>query len=77
MTLIEGRWYFFDVKDASTFLTEHGEKPRAELAKAAAAKPAVAMTDRATLLAKLDERYILGEISEGKYEVLSRKLEGE
>ena len=35
------------------------------------------MTDRATLLAKLDERYIMGEISEEKYEELKRKLEGE
>ena len=34
------------------------------------------MTDRATLLAKLDERYILGEISEEKYEELKGKLEG-
>ena len=75
VTLIEGHWYFSDVKDASTFLTEHGARPRAEPAKAPA-KAAVAMTDKMMLLAKLDERYILGEISEEKYEELKRKLTG-
>jgi len=69
LTLIEGRWYFSDVKDASSFLTEHGARPKAEPKKAAAA-PAM---DKATILAKLEERLVLGEISEDTYKQLRKK----
>jgi hypothetical protein len=72
VTQVEGHWYYTDVKDASSFLTEHGAKPKAEAAKgreAAAAAP----VDRAALLAKLEERFILGEISEERYEELLKK----
>jgi uncharacterized membrane protein len=71
VTLIEGRWYFSDVKDASSFLTEHGARPKVEPKKAAAA-PAM---DKATILAKLEERLAMGEISEETYQNLRRKYE--
>jgi uncharacterized membrane protein len=71
VTLIEGRWYFSDVKDASSFLTEHGAKPKAEPKKAAAAPT----MDKATILAKLEERLAMGEISEETYKQLRRKYE--
>ena len=71
VTLIEGRWYFSDVKDASSFLTEHGAKPKAEPKKASA----VPTMDRATILAKLEERLAMGEISEDTYKQLRRKYE--
>jgi uncharacterized membrane protein len=70
VTLIEGRWYFSDVKDASSFLTEHGARPKAEPKKAA-----VPTMDRATILAKLEERLAMGEISEETYNQLRRKYE--
>ena len=34
------------------------------------------MTDKETLLAKLEERFILGEISEDTYRELKRKYDG-
>ena len=72
-TQIKGRWYYSDASDTSTFLTEHGAKPKAEPRRAAAAAPTM---DRAALLAKLEERLILGEISEETYRELKRKYEG-
>jgi hypothetical protein len=72
-TEIDGRWYYSDVKDTGTFLKEHGAKKRAEPSK----KEAVAITDKAALLAKLEERFILGEISEEAYTNLRRKYEDE
>jgi hypothetical protein len=76
-TLVKGKWYYSDPGDSSTFLKEHGAIPKAEPRKEAAA-PAVAPTvDRATLMAKLDERYIMGEISEQAYERLKRKYSEE
>jgi len=71
MTLIEGRWYFSDVKDASSFLTEHGAEPKAEPKRAAT----VPTLDKATILAKLEERLAMGEISEETYKQLRRKYE--
>jgi len=71
LTLIEGRWYYSDVKDASSFLTEHGARPKAEPKKAAAAPT----MDKATILAKLEERLALGEISEETYKQLRKKYE--
>jgi uncharacterized membrane protein len=72
VTLIEGRWYFSDVKDASSFLKEHGTRPKAGTKKAAA----VPSMDRTTILAKLEERLAMGEISEETYKQLRRKYEG-
>jgi hypothetical protein len=71
MTMIEGRWYFSDVKDASSFLTEHGAEPKAEPKRAAT----VPTLDKATILAKLEERLAMGEISEETYKQLRRKYE--
>jgi uncharacterized membrane protein len=72
LTLIGGRWYYSDVKDASSFLTEHGAKPKAETKNPTAAPT----MDRATILAKLEERLAMGEISEETYKQLRRKYEG-
>ena len=72
LTLIEGRWYFSDVKDASSFLTEHGARPKEGAKKPAAAAPTM---DRETILAKLEERLAMGEISEETYKQLRRKYE--
>ncbi len=74
VTRVEGRWYYSDVKDASSFLKEHGAKPRAAPTARAAAAPTA---DKATLLARLEERFVLGEISEASYRDLKRKLEAE
>jgi uncharacterized membrane protein len=70
LTLIGGRWYFSDVKDASSFLTEHGAKPKAEVKKTT-----VPTVDKATILAKLEERLAMGEISEETYNKLREKYE--
>jgi hypothetical protein len=68
-TKIYGRWYYSDAKDTGSFLKEHGAKP-----KAAAAKKSVDVTtDKEQLLAKLEERFILGEISEEAYNSLLEK----
>jgi hypothetical protein len=63
VTLIEGHWYYSDMDDPSSFLKEHGAKPKAE-AKASA---------KTDLLAKLEERFIMGEISEETYRELKEK----
>jgi hypothetical protein len=70
VTQIEGHWYYSDHEDTGTFLKEHGAKPKKEPTKA---KP---MTDREALLAKLEERFIMGEISEESYKELKRKFGG-
>jgi uncharacterized membrane protein len=81
VTAIGGRWYYSDPKDTSTFLKEHGARPKAEAKKAAPAAVVAASTapslDRVTLLAKLEERFIMGEISEKAYEALRKKYEVE
>ena len=69
---IGGRWYYCDPEDSSTFLKEHGERPKAEAPRAKALPHA----DRAELLAKLEERFIIGEISEEAYRELRRKYGG-
>ena len=66
VTNIGGRWYYSDAKDTGTFLKEHGAKPKA-------AAPAAGKED---LLAKLEERFIMGEISEEAYIELKRKFDG-
>jgi hypothetical protein len=67
-TEIDGRWYYSDVKDTGTFLKEHGEKPKKEAPKEAEVAP-----DKAELLAKLEERFSMGEISEKAYHELKKK----
>ncbi len=75
-TQVKGKWYYSDPGDTSTFLTEHGAKPKSEPRRAAAAAGAAAPPmDKAALLAKLEERLILGEISEETYRELKRKYE--
>ncbi len=77
VTKVEGHWYYTDVKDASSFLTEHGGRPRAEAQRKEAPPSAAPSVDRKTLLAKLEERFIMGEISESRYEELRKKYGGE
>ncbi|MCJ2540015.1 MAG: hypothetical protein LN414_01950, partial [Candidatus Thermoplasmatota archaeon] len=70
VTSIEGRWYYSDPEDSNTFLKEHDAKPKTE------PRNVVTRTsDRAALQAKLEERFILGEISEEAYEKLRKKYE--
>ena len=71
VTSIEGRWYYSDAKDTGTFLKEHGAKP-----KAAPKRSAAPAAGREVLLAKLEERFILGEISEEAYKELKEKYGG-
>jgi uncharacterized membrane protein len=70
-TQIDGRWYHSDVDDTDTFLKEYGAKPKPDKQG-----PSV-MTDKEGLLAKLEERFILGEISEDTYTTLKKKYGGE
>jgi hypothetical protein len=65
VTLIEGRWYYSDMGDPSSFLKEHGARPKAEAEAKASGD--------ADLLAKLEERFIMGEISEETYRELKEK----
>ncbi|MCK5253635.1 MAG: VCBS repeat-containing protein, partial [Thermoplasmata archaeon] len=62
-TNIEGRWYYSDPDDTGSFLKEHGAKPKPQAPKAAA-------TEKDKLFAKLEERFIMGEISEETYKSL-------
>jgi uncharacterized membrane protein len=71
-TEIDGRWYFSDSNDTGSFLKEHGAKPKPK-----AEKKAAVITDKKELLAKLEERFILGEISEDAYNTLREKYESE
>jgi hypothetical protein len=66
VTRIEGRWYYSDHEDTGTFLKEHGRKEEERAPKAPS-------TDKEKLLAKLEERFILGEISEETYKDLKGK----
>ncbi len=71
-----GKWYYSDPGDSSSFLKEHGAKPKMEVRRPAPAAAAAAPTmSRAELMAKLEERLILGEISEETYRDLKRKYE--
>jgi uncharacterized membrane protein len=72
-TEIDGRWYFSDSNDTGSFLKEHGAKPKEKPKK----KAAEVTTDKAALLAKLEERFILGEISEDAYNKLVEKYSKE
>ena len=74
ITEIDGRWYYSDDKDSSTFLKEHGVKPKVEEPKKKeVVEPA---PDKKKLLAKLEERFIMGEISEEVYNELKKKYGG-
>jgi len=75
MTEIDGRWYYSDVKDTGTFLKEYG--PKHKEGKKVAKEAAVVTADKTDLLAKLEERFILGEVSEEAYFSLKDKLEKE
>ncbi len=67
ITGIDGRWYFSDADDSSTFLKEHGAKVKE------VAKPIEPTMDNEALLKKLEERFIMGEISEESYQKLVKK----
>jgi len=71
LTQVGGRWYHSDVKDSGTFLKEHGAQKRAE-----PKVEDIELTDRDQLLATLEERFIMGEISEESYLELKRKYGG-
>jgi hypothetical protein len=81
VTAVGGRWYYSDPGDSSTFLKEHGAKPKEEPKRpspaAAIATSTAPSMDRATLLAKLEERFIMGEISEQAYDRLKKKYESD
>ncbi len=68
-TNIDGRWYYSDQNDTGSFLKEHGARPKK--------KGVEATTDKTALLAKLEERFILGEISEKTYNKLVDKYSDE
>ncbi len=66
VTQIDGHWFYSDHEDTGTFLKEHGKKKEERKARAPS-------SDKEKLLAKLEERFILGEISEETYKELKRK----
>jgi uncharacterized membrane protein len=66
---IDDRWYYSDREDTGTFLKEHGKKKEERTPKAPS-------SDKDRLLAKLEERFILGEISEETYKELKEKYGG-
>jgi uncharacterized membrane protein len=68
LTRVGGRWYHSDVEDSGTFLREHGARKAEE--------NDIEITDRDQLLATLEERFIMGQISEGSYRELKRKYGG-
>jgi hypothetical protein len=70
VTSIDDRWYYSDHEDTGSFLKEHGAKPKE---KEPVKKDVEPTADNAALLAKLEERFILGEISEDAYNELKRK----
>jgi hypothetical protein len=74
LTEIGGRWYYSDVEDTGTFLKEHGAKPVVTEAPRTEVAPT---TGKAALLAKLEERFIMGEISEENYQELVEKYSKE
>ncbi len=78
LTSIDGRWYFSDPEDSSTFLKEHGARSRNGNGGGSGngRKSLAPEHDRSELLAKLEERFILGEISEEAYKELKRKYRG-
>ncbi len=75
VTAIGGRWYYSDPGDSSSFLKEHGATARAGPKAPSPPRAVVPSVDTATLLAKLEERFAKGQISEGSYLQLKRKYE--
>jgi hypothetical protein len=73
LTEIDGRWYHSDPEDSGTFLKEHGARRTVDDGRSAKVE---VTTDREQLLSKLEERMIMGEISEESYKDLKRKLGG-
>ena len=71
LTKVGGRWYHSDPEDSGTFLKEHGAQKRAEHKVEEAD-----VADRDKLLATLEERFIMGEVSEESYLELKRKYSG-
>jgi hypothetical protein len=67
VTDIDGHWYYSDIGEPSSFLKEHGAKPKAQ---------PKATNGTGDLLAKLEERFIMGEISEETYRELKEKYGG-
>jgi hypothetical protein len=67
ITNIEGRWYHSDTDDGSTFLKEHVESNQED-------QEGYSM-EKEDLLAILEERLIMGEISEESYLGLKVKLQ--
>jgi hypothetical protein len=74
ITEIDGRWYYSSHEDMGTFLKEHGAK-KEERKETEPGKSVEVTTDKEVLLAKLEERFILGEISEAAYKTLREKYE--
>jgi hypothetical protein len=70
-TEIDGRWYYSDPDDTGTFLKEHGAKPKEK--KEPSKKVTAPAPDKEKLLAKLEERFIQGEITEAAYNELKGK----
>jgi hypothetical protein len=71
VTRIDGHWYYSDHEDTGSFLKEHGARPKAKERTTTATT-----VDKKALLAKLEERFILGEISEEAYKQLRKKYGG-
>jgi hypothetical protein len=79
LTSIDGRWYHSDPEDSSTFLRQHGgpwSKNGNGNGNGNGRRQLAPEHDRTELLAKLEERFILGEISEEAYKELKRKYQG-
>ena len=70
-TEIDGRWYYSDPGDTRTFLKEHGEMPKKKEPERKEKKAPA--PDKKKLLDKLEERFILGEITEEAYNELKEK----
>jgi hypothetical protein len=67
VTEIDGRWYYSDMEDTGSFLKEHGAKSDGRESKSPV------HMDKESLLATLEERFILGEITEETYKELKEK----
>jgi hypothetical protein len=72
VTQVNGRWYHSDADDTGTFLKEHGKKEEPKKEKAPKTTPDLSNEE---MLRKLEERFVLGEISEKAYLELKKKYE--
>ena len=64
VTQVDGRWYYSDPEEPTSFLKEHGAKAKAT---------GKGTNGKSDLLAKLEERFIIGDISEEAYLELREK----